>query len=342
MALNLVSYDASDNESDVEEMDETCEETKVAETSGKFTDPTEDSNVPKPSQKELELAELAKREKANLSKPKALSQMTMKKNGRVVIGIPSLTDLEEDYKEKKLKTTATVGSKGQSKLFATLPLPKNSKYEPPEKKMEHVETSSFVKKSSSLIPQSVIKKQTQKAHSDDEDESGSFFTLDEPTLKETAEPLILPMTGMKTAYTTSVSMETTSTFTPMPTNQQYNLANVSNETLMAMNEPAPMELDMNEAMQALQGTKRKLPDDAQIIEVKAERLTYDPTFSQLKQISEERSNSNSQDFTYNKLQKKKHQITYLAAQAKAREVDLKNQWAQNKTTKRQTQAKYGF
>lgn len=114
--------------------------------------------------------------------------------------------------------------------------------------MEHVETSSFVKKSSSLIPQSVIKKQTQKAHSDDEDESGSFFTLDEPTLKETAEPLILPMTGMKTAYTTSVSMETTSTFTPMPTNQQYNLANVSNETFMAMNEPAPMELDMNEAV----------------------------------------------------------------------------------------------
>ena len=40
--------------------------------------------------------------------------------------------------------------------------------------------------------------------------------------------------------------------------------------------------------------------------------------------------------------KKKHQITYLAHQAKAMEVELKNQWAQNKMTRQQTQSKYGF
>merc|ERR1712136_73438 len=320
-------------------MEESFEETQPTKTSDKFCDPTEDFDVPKPSQKELELAELAKREKANLSKPQALSEMTKKKNGRIVIGIPSLADLEEDYKEKKIRKTETVVTKGQSKLFATLPLPKNSRYEPPEKAAQLTEKPTFLKKSSSLIPQSVVKKQAQKAHSDDEDESGSFFTLDEPALKETTAPLILPMPGL---VATSAPMETISAFTPMPTNQQYNLANISDEAMMTMSEPASMELDMNEAMQVLQGTKRKLPDDAQIIEVKAERLTYDPNFSQLKQISEEQSTSNNQDFTYNKLQKKKHQITYLAAQAKAREVDLKNQWAQNKATKRQTQAKYGF
>lgn len=41
-------------------------------------------------------------------------------------------------------------------------------------------------------------------------------------------------------------------------------------------------------------------------------------------------------------QKQKHQITYLAHQAKERELDLKNTWAQNRMTKMQSQAKYGF
>ncbi|ELT98980.1 hypothetical protein CAPTEDRAFT_225379 [Capitella teleta] len=41
-------------------------------------------------------------------------------------------------------------------------------------------------------------------------------------------------------------------------------------------------------------------------------------------------------------QKKKHQIQYLAFMAKKREVDLKNQWAAQRASKRQTQAKYGF
>lgn len=41
-------------------------------------------------------------------------------------------------------------------------------------------------------------------------------------------------------------------------------------------------------------------------------------------------------------QKQKHQITYLAHQAKERELELKNAWAQNRMTKMQSQAKYGF
>ena len=85
-----------------------------------------------------------------------------------------------------------------------------------------------------------------------------------------------------------------------------------------------------------------MPDNAQIIDIRGEQLSYDPNMSQLKQISQERSNVKSDDFQYNKVQKKKHQITYLAAQAKAREVDLKNQWAANKVSRKTTQAKYGF
>ncbi|XP_041464690.1 proline-rich protein PRCC-like [Lytechinus variegatus] len=41
-------------------------------------------------------------------------------------------------------------------------------------------------------------------------------------------------------------------------------------------------------------------------------------------------------------QKRKHQITYLARQAKERELELKNQWAENRQNRKSTNAKYGF
>uniref|UniRef100_A0A0C9PL62 PRCC protein n=1 Tax=Fopius arisanus TaxID=64838 RepID=A0A0C9PL62_9HYME len=40
--------------------------------------------------------------------------------------------------------------------------------------------------------------------------------------------------------------------------------------------------------------------------------------------------------------KKKHQITYLAHQAKAMEIELQNQWAANRMARKQTKSKYGF
>lgn len=40
--------------------------------------------------------------------------------------------------------------------------------------------------------------------------------------------------------------------------------------------------------------------------------------------------------------KKKHQITYLAHQAKAMEIELQNQWASNRVAKNQAKSKYGF
>lgn len=44
----------------------------------------------------------------------------------------------------------------------------------------------------------------------------------------------------------------------------------------------------------------------------------------------------------NRLAKQKGQITYLAAQAQAREGELQNQWAKNKQTRNQAASKYGF
>ena len=40
--------------------------------------------------------------------------------------------------------------------------------------------------------------------------------------------------------------------------------------------------------------------------------------------------------------KKKSQITYLAAQAKARQQDLENQWAQSAAARKAAAQRYGF
>ncbi|GAB0094660.1 uncharacterized protein DMENIID0001_099810 [Sergentomyia squamirostris] len=42
------------------------------------------------------------------------------------------------------------------------------------------------------------------------------------------------------------------------------------------------------------------------------------------------------------LSKRKHQITYLAHQAKSNEQELQAMWAANRQSRRQTQSKYGF
>ena len=102
MALNLVAYGASDDESD-DAMDETPGSAAVVinkpivssrQQSLALGATSEAGDIPKPSKKELELAELAKKEKANLfSRSTDLSHVTQKKGGRIVIGIPSLTEV---------------------------------------------------------------------------------------------------------------------------------------------------------------------------------------------------------------------------------------------------------
>ncbi|XP_066588563.1 proline-rich protein PRCC [Prorops nasuta] len=93
------------------------------------------------------------------------------------------------------------------------------------------------------------------------------------------------------------------------------------------------------------GVKRKNKeiDEANIIEINGEDIKPDEREWLVKALTEEpvqrpisvNSGPSSQS-------KKKHQITYLAHQAKAMEVELKNQWAQNRATRQQTQSKYGF
>ncbi len=104
MALNLVAYDSSDNDSHGEEEEEQQDNSSQVivlpkpsqqpETPSRQAEDVGD--IPRPSEKELELAEQVRIEKENLAtlaKQEQLARLTRKKNGRVVIGIPSIAEV---------------------------------------------------------------------------------------------------------------------------------------------------------------------------------------------------------------------------------------------------------
>ncbi|XP_012217660.2 proline-rich protein PRCC [Linepithema humile] len=94
------------------------------------------------------------------------------------------------------------------------------------------------------------------------------------------------------------------------------------------------------------GIKRKDTeiDEANIIEINGEDIKPDEREWLVKALTEEpvQRPISMQSCGINSQSKKKHQITYLAHQAKAMELELKNQWSQNKMTRKQTKSKYGF
>ncbi|CAL7946123.1 unnamed protein product [Xylocopa violacea] len=94
------------------------------------------------------------------------------------------------------------------------------------------------------------------------------------------------------------------------------------------------------------GVKRKPKEieEANVIEINGEDIKPDEREWLVKALTEEpvQRPISMQGGGINSQSKKKHQITYLAHQAKAMEMELKNQWAQNRLTRKQTQSKYGF
>lgn len=91
------------------------------------------------------------------------------------------------------------------------------------------------------------------------------------------------------------------------------------------------------------GVKRKEIDEANIIDINGEDIKPDEREWLIKALTEEPVHRPvSMQSGVNSQSKKKHQITYLAHQAKAMELELKNQWSQNRLARKQTKSKYGF
>ncbi|KAF7653813.1 hypothetical protein LDENG_00078170 [Lucifuga dentata] len=119
-----------------------------------------------------------------------------------------------------------------------------------------------------------------------------------------------------------------------------------NPGLAEAEEPGYSAMIDDEAFMRLQGKRNRGKEEVKFLEIKGDDQLSGTQQWMTKSMSEEKQNR--QSFSKKKgeqptgQQRRKHQITYLIHQAKERELELKNSWAENKITRRQTQAKYGF
>ncbi|XP_064201473.1 proline-rich protein PRCC isoform X2 [Anguilla rostrata] len=110
--------------------------------------------------------------------------------------------------------------------------------------------------------------------------------------------------------------------------------------------PGSSSLFDDEAFRRLQGKRNRGKEEVKFLEIKGDDQLSGSQQWMTKSMTEEKEQRKS--FSKKKgeqptgQQRRKHQITYLIHQAKERELELKNNWAENKLTRRQTQAKYGF
>ncbi|KAK2543512.1 proline-rich protein PRCC [Columba livia] len=101
----------------------------------------------------------------------------------------------------------------------------------------------------------------------------------------------------------------------------------------------------DEAFKRLQGKRNRGREEINFVDIKGDDQLSGAQQWLTKSLTEEKT---MKSFSKRKgdqptgQQRRKHQITYLIHQAKERELELKNTWSENKLSRRQTQAKYGF
>lgn len=212
-------------------------------------------------------------------------------------------------------------------------------------------------------------------NSDDEDEDitngSNFFSLD--TDKKTQEvtystpslhminrksddysvpPLPPSNVATSTPFAQESHVDSSQQDTQVQVYPQYEMQPVNPSYQQNLFEPQPSSSDPNlssmddllqdEQFLRLQGKSKRGKEQIQIMDVNTDDFIDTSELTKtLTQEMPKHSHKKKKDAP-SKQSRSKHQITYLAYQAKERELELKNQWSQNKLTKRQTQAKYGF
>ncbi|KAL0962238.1 hypothetical protein UPYG_G00337500 [Umbra pygmaea] len=129
-------------------------------------------------------------------------------------------------------------------------------------------------------------------------------------------------------------------------NEAYYKDPEADPALPGPEQPGSSALFDDEAFMRLQGKRNRGKEEVKFLEIKGDDQLSGNQQWMTKSMTEEKQERKS--FSKKKgdqptgQQRRKHQITYLIHQAKERELELKNSWAENKLTRRQTQAKYGF
>lgn len=312
-----------------------------------------------------------------IEKPTAQLKKTQKQKAGtrqpVKITIPSLAELrtnDDDAAKSSHGKSFSVGPnpKKSSGLLSMLPAPKfNGVFGKPKEKPDSTSsTAAPVTKTTSLIPHSVSKRQAAATkakppkaekksslglnysnNSDDsdadDDATGDFFSLNAETkLPEVSAAEISAMVAKKTNRMAEFSRNLNI--------EQQRAAAEANEYAQnaagASHANVPDHDQINiERLIGARAAKRSRKDDIQFIDIRQDqvattnnewmrnRLQAETEFQPTGRLVGDGPGAGT---------KKKHQITYLAYQAKANEAELQAMWSNNRQSRRQTQSKYGF
>ncbi|RHZ89341.1 hypothetical protein Glove_16g187 [Diversispora epigaea] len=280
-----------------------------------------------------------------------------KKGGpvKIVVDLPKHdSDIEEEIEPKKQKL-----NRSNSSLSAILPTPKRS--------IKSIKKDNRKKDANKLVgitnfvphtvnkPKLVTIEKNLKIESNTEENKKnqileSFFPLDlkSSTFGENELPKINQINPcINNTETTSVhnfSSEHTNEYIDYygtNTNDQEYFNN--NESCQSIQESEQIQSSWEpdeEVFQKLGGRRGKNEGPIKIKEINAADQMANAWQSQITDVSKPAKGSSHYKPT--KVQKRKHNLMYLAYQANAMENDMKEQHASNKKTKRETQAKYGF
>lgn len=267
------------------------------------------------------------------------SSVAKRVKGPVKISVPALSQFEGDDKEPKRKVPKAAGSG----LFAVLP--------PPKRKGATSLLPYVLQKKPAAptkpAPKPTRKTPTQSANLDADDKeeassstSGDFFSLN-------SGPETFPELPPEDLEREFPALRRGGNF-PEPTSSEKEETVEGGEGEAGSSGTQQVEEDevMDEAAILRLHGKRRRNEPINIIDISADAIIPDAKEWLLKQLTEEkhdnRSHSHKKKGNPTAQQRRKHQITYLAFEAKERELELKNQWAQNRMTRKQTQLKYGF
>lgn len=275
------------------------------------------------------------------------------KRTKVQITIPALQKVDEN--EKLPKKVIGAEPNKPTGLLNLLPKPSFGGYKKSTTSVTNANSSTSTtktKESNGFIPHSVAKlgaapkkpikkipatnaNVDENSDSDSSDNDDFFSFHSENKLPEVSQQEINAMVAKKAA-----DMKTaTSTY----------LQNMGQQPDVDIDEPEiPSEESQidEEAMKALCGAKRARRGDGPsvVIDLSGDQVlpNRDEWLRNQLQSTTEYQPRGMVDEEPAAGTKKKHQITYLAHQAKANEQELQAMWAANRHTRRQTQNKYGF
>lgn len=353
--LNLPAPSISD-----EATEETQEDT-ITPAFDKLPQPKAETGQSKVIEEDDEF--LHKKEKPSEEKPPPIAP----KKGPVKITIPSLSqfrDLEID-KPSTVKPS-TSEAKMSSGLLGLLPKPRHEMLLQKAKDTPSTSKGASTSSVTSLIPDSVKNRANKKpatkpskqipqrkalvAHGSDSEDSdadgGDFFSLNtEHKLPEVSANEINAMVAKRAAQMATAA----SRVNEMLETKYEEPSEVENPATYDSQVPSTShEVNFDDrAIKALVGSraKRQKMEEMNIVELSANQVL--PNQDEWLRTALASSTSYQArgvlvDEEPSPGTRRKHQITYLAHQAKANELELQAMWSANRHTRRQTQGKYGF